>query len=144
MNGEAMEWYRVLPTVNASLNATAGALVVLAFLAIRNKRVERHRRLMLSACAVSALFLVTYLVYHYFAGSTRFAGTGWTRPLYFSILISHTILATAVLPLILVTVWRGLKMNVAKHRRIARWTLPIWLYVSVTGVAVYLMLYHWV
>lgn len=139
-----MEWYRALPAVNATLNATAGVLLVLAFLAIRKKRVERHRALMLSACAVSALFLVTYLVYHYFAGSTRFAGTGWTRPVYFSILISHTILATAVLPLVLVTVWRGLKMNVEKHRRIARWTFPIWIYVSVTGVAVYLMLYHWV
>lgn len=139
-----MEWYRILPTVNASLNATAGVLVVLAFLQIRKKRVQAHKRLMLAACAFSALFLVSYLVYHSFAGSTRFTGTGWTRPFYFSILISHTILATAVLPFILITVWQGLKMNVEKHRRIARWTFPIWIYVSVTGVAVYLMLYHWI
>lgn len=137
-----MEWFRYLPALNAALNATAATLLVIGFLHIRKRRIPQHRRMMLSACAVSALFLVSYLTYHTRAGSTAFMGTGWARPLYFTILISHTILATAVLPLVLVTVWRGLKMDVARHRPIARWTLPVWLYVSITGVMVYLMLYH--
>lgn len=137
------EWVRALPTVNACLNATAGVLLVLGFVNIRRRRIETHRRFMLAACAVSALFLVSYLVYHAHAGATRFTGTGWIRPVYFSILISHTILATLVLPLAIVTVVRGLRMNVPKHRAIARWTWPIWMYVSATGVVVYLMLYHW-
>ncbi len=134
-------WFRYLPALNALLNATSATLLVIGFLQIRRKRVRMHRRMMLSACVVSTLFLASYLTYHSIAGSTRFAGTGWSRPLYFSILISHTILATAVLPLVIVTVWRGLRMQVDKHRPIARWTLPIWLYVSVTGVMVYLMLW---
>lgn len=137
-----MEWFRALPALNALLNFTSATLLVLGFIQIRKRRVAWHRRFMLSACVVSALFLVSYLTYHTVAGSTRFAGTGWSRPLYFSILISHTILATAVLPLVIITVWRGLRMQVEKHRPIARWTLPVWLYVSVTGVLVYLMLYQ--
>jgi uncharacterized membrane protein YozB (DUF420 family) len=136
-----MEWFRSLPTLNALLNATSATLLVIGFVQVRKGRILQHRRMMLSACAVSALFLVSYLTYHWTAGSTRFMGTGWTRPLYFSILISHTILATAVLPLVLITVWRGLRMDVARHRPIARWTLPVWLYVSITGVLVYLMLW---
>jgi uncharacterized membrane protein YozB (DUF420 family) len=136
-----MEWFRSLPALNALLNATSATLLVIGFIQIRKRRVRAHRRMMLSACAVSTLFLVSYLTYHSIAGSTRFAGTGWTRPLYFTILLSHTILATAVLPLVIVTVWRGLKMQVDRHRAIARWTLPVWLYVSVTGVLVYLMLW---
>lgn len=136
-----MHWFQALPALNAFLNATSATLLVIGFLQIRKKRVRAHRRLMLAACVVSTLFLASYLTYHSIAGSTRFAGTGWARPLYFSILISHTILATAVLPLVIVTVWRGLRMEVAKHRPIARWTLPVWLYVSVTGVLVYLMLW---
>ncbi len=135
------QWFRLLPALNAVLNATSATLLVLGFLQIRKKRIRVHRRLMLSACVVSALFLASYLTYHSVAGSTRFAGPEWSRPLYFSILISHTILATAVLPLVIVTVWRGLKMDVRRHRPIARWTLPVWLYVSVTGVVVYLMLW---
>src|SRR5687767_14913712 len=138
-----MEWIRELPAVNALLNATSGVLLFTGFIQIKGRRIEAHRRYMLAACVVSALFLVSYLFYHYFAGSTRFTGTGWTRPVYFTILISHTILATAILPMVIVTVWRGLRMDVERHRRIARWTFPIWMYVSVTGVAVYLMLYHW-
>ncbi|HEU5162411.1 MAG TPA: DUF420 domain-containing protein [Thermoanaerobaculia bacterium] len=137
-----MEWFRYLPALNAALNATAATLLIIGFTYIRKRRIREHRRMMLSACGVSALFLVSYLTYHTVAGSTRFMGTGWARPLYFTILISHTILATAVLPLVIVTVLRGLRMDVAKHRRIARWTLPVWLYVSITGVIVYLMLYH--
>ena len=137
-----MEWIRQLPTLNATLNATSGVLLVLGYLQIRRGDIDRHRRLMLSACVVSAVFLVSYLTYHFFAGSTRFQGQGWIRPVYFSILISHTILATAILPMVLVTVWQGLRMNVDRHRRIARWTFPLWLYVSVTGVIVYLMLYQ--
>lgn len=137
-----MEWFRALPTVNALLNATSGTLLVLGFLQIRKKNLLVHRRLMLAACAASVLFLISYLTYHALAGSTRFAGTGWSRPVYFTILISHTILATAVLPLAIVTVWRGLRDQRARHRAIARWTFPVWMYVSVTGVLVYLMLYH--
>ena len=137
-----MEWFRALPTVNALLNATSGTLLVLGFLQIRKKNLLVHRRLMLAACATSVLFLISYLTYHALAGSTRFVGTGWSRPVYFTILISHTILATAVLPLAIVTVWRGLRDQRARHRAIARWTFPVWMYVSVTGVLVYLMLYH--
>lgn len=137
-----MEWVRALPTVNALLNATSGTLLLVGFLQIRRRNVQTHRRLMLSACAVSVLFLISYLTYHWFAGATRFAGTGWSRPIYFTILISHTILATAVLPLAIVTVWRGLRDDRPRHRAIARWTFPVWMYVSVTGVLVYLMLYH--
>lgn len=138
-----MEWYRSLPTLNAILNTTSALLVVAGWLQIRQRRIETHRRLMLSACIVSALFLVSYLTYHALAGSTRFTGTGTVRTVYFTILLTHTVLAAAVLPLVLVTVWRGLRRHDAKHRRIARWTLPVWLYVSVTGVLVYLMLYVW-
>jgi uncharacterized membrane protein YozB (DUF420 family) len=97
---------------------------------------------MLAAIGTSSLFLVSYLTYHYYHGATRFPGQGWIRPVYFSVLISHTVLAACVLPLVLVTVARALRGNFPKHRQIARWTLPIWLYVSVTGVIVYLMLYH--
>ena len=137
-----MEWFRALPTVNALLNATSGTLLFLGFLQIRKKNIVVHRRLMLAACGASVLFLISYLTYHALAGATRFAGTGWSRPIYFTILISHTILATAVLPLAIVTVWRGLRDQNARHRAIARWTFPIWIYVSITGVLVYLMLYH--
>lgn len=138
-----MEWYRSLPTVNAVLNTMSALLVFAGYLQIRKKNIETHRRLMLSACIVSALFLVSYLTYHALAGSTRFTGTGTIRTVYFTILLTHTVLAVAVLPLVLVTVWRGLRRYDEKHRRIARWTLPVWLYVSVTGVLVYLMLYVW-
>ncbi len=98
---------------------------------------------MVSAFVISTLFLVSYLFYHYHAGSKPFPGEGWTRPVYFAILISHVMLATTTLPLAIVTLARGLRGRFEKHRRIARWALPIWLYVSVTGVVVYLMLYHW-
>jgi putative membrane protein len=131
-----------LPTLNACLNAACATLLVAGYLAIRRRRIDRHRRLMLAAVATSAAFLASYLYYHAHAGSTPFAGSGWIRPIYFAVLGTHTVLAAAVLPLVLVTVTRGLRRHDAAHRRIARVTLPVWLYVSVTGVVVYLMLYH--
>jgi len=132
-----------LPTLNAALNGTSAVLLTLGYLFIRRKKVDLHKACMVSACVTSTLFLVSYLIYHYHAGSKPFLGEGWTRPGYFAILISHVILATATLPLAIVTLARALRGRFEKHRRIARWALPIWLYVSVTGVVVYLMLYHW-
>ena len=131
-----------LATLNAALNALAAILLIAGYLEIRALRVRRHRALMLAAFAVSILFLVSYLVYHYHVGSVRFTGQGWIRPVYFAVLISHTLLAAAVPVLAVLTLrlaWRG---EFARHRRLARWTFPIWLYVSVTGVAVYLLLYQ--
>jgi uncharacterized membrane protein YozB (DUF420 family) len=132
-----------LPTLNAVLNGTSAVLLAFGYLFIRRKKVNLHKACMVSAFVISTLFLVSYLIYHYHAGSKPFPGEGWTRPLYFSILISHVILATVTLPLSIVTLARGLRGRFEKHRSIARWALPIWLYVSVTGVAVYLVLYRW-
>ncbi len=131
-----------LATLNACLNATSGLLLVLGHRAIQRFEIDRHRRLMVSAAVTSAVFLVSYLTYHAKVGSVHFAGQGFVRPVYFTILISHTVLAAAVLPLALRTLSLGLKRRDEKHRRIARWTYPIWLYVSVTGVVVYVMLYR--
>ena len=132
-----------LPTLNAVLNGTSAVLLAFGYLFIRRKKVNLHKACMVSAFVISTLFLVSYLIYHYHAGSKSFPGEGWTRPVYFTILISHVILATVTLPLAIVTLARGLRGRFEKHRSIARWALPIWLYVSVTGVAVYLMLYRW-
>jgi uncharacterized membrane protein YozB (DUF420 family) len=132
----------VLPTVNAVLNATAAVLLVWGYRLIRRKRVETHRRVMIAAFAVSCLFLVCYLVYHAQVGSVRFPHTGALRTVYLGILGTHTVLAAAVPVLAIITLRRGLAGRYDRHRRIARWTLPIWLYVSVTGVVVYGMLYH--
>lgn len=132
----------VLPTLNAFLNASAAVLLVWGYTLIRRKRVETHRKVMTAAFVTSCLFLVSYLVYHAQAGSKRFAGTGAIRTVYLSILGTHTILAAAIPILAIVTLRRGLSGKYDRHRRIARWTLPIWLYVSVTGVIVYVMLYH--
>jgi len=131
-----------LPAVNAALNATSGVLLVVAYLLIRARRIEQHRRVMIAAFATSSLFLICYLVYHAQVGSVPFKRQGFVRPLYFTILLTHVTLAAAVLPLAIVTLSRGLKARYAQHRRIARWTLPIWLYVSVTGVLVYVLLYQ--
>ena len=131
-----------LPTVNALLNGISAVLLVAGFVCIRRKRIEAHRAFMIAAMGTSTLFLISYLFYHYHAGSRRFAGTGALRTLYLSILGTHTILAMVVVPLALVTVARGLRGDFARHRRIARWTFPVWLYVSVTGVVVYWMLYR--
>jgi len=136
------EWVAFLPTVNASLNALASVFLLTGYAMIRQRRIDAHRACMIAALVTSALFLTSYLIYHYHAGSTPFPGTGWVRPVYFFILITHIILAAVVPPMALVTVWRAYKGRFEKHARLARWTLPIWLYVSVTGVVVYVMLYH--
>jgi uncharacterized membrane protein YozB (DUF420 family) len=131
-----------VPTWNAGLNALAGACLVAGYVAIRRRRIVLHRRLMQTAFACSVLFLVSYLVYHAQVGSVRFPGHGAARAIYLAILISHTTLAATVPVLAIVTLRRALGGRFAAHRRIARWTLPIWLYVSVTGVVVYWMLYR--
>jgi putative membrane protein len=132
-----------LPHLNAALNFTSFVLLVAALYQIRRGNVRTHRRLMLSALTVSGLFLVSYVVYHAQYGSVKFTGRGLVRPVYFFILVTHVILAAAIVPLVIVTLRRALAGDFARHRRIARWTYPLWLYVSVTGVVVYLMLYHW-
>jgi putative membrane protein len=138
-----------LPAVNAVLNGASAVLLTAGFLFIRRRNVAAHRACMLGAFGVSILFLVCYLVYHYHAGSRPFGGQGWIRPVYFVLLISHIVLAAVIVPLALTTIYRGVSAyrgasaHVARHVRIARWTLPIWLYVSATGVVVYLLLYHW-
>ena len=131
-----------LPAVNATLNATSAVLLIAAYRAIRRYDIERHRRIMLAAASTSAVFLVCYVVYHAHVGSVRFTGTGAVRPVYFTILISHTILAVAIVPMVLRTLYLGLKRRDETHRRLARWTFPLWVYVSVTGVVIYTMLYH--
>jgi putative membrane protein len=131
-----------LPAVNATLNAIAAVLLCVAYVLIRQRRIEAHRRTMIAAFVTSSLFLVSYIVYHAQVGSVRFTRVGFVRPLYFAILITHVTLAATVLPLAIVTLSRGLKAQYDRHRAIARWTLPIWLYVSVTGVLVYVLLYQ--
>jgi putative membrane protein len=131
-----------LPAVNATLNGIAATLLVYGYILIRRRQFEQHRRVMLAAFGVSALFLVSYLIYHANAGSRPFPGRGPIRAVYFAILISHIVLAAAILPLALITLSRALRQRFDRHVPIARWTLPLWLYVSVTGVIVYLMLYR--
>ena len=131
-----------LPALNAALNATAGVLLVIGYVLIRQRRFRAHRAVMLAAFGVSTLFLVSYLVYHANVGSRPFTGQGPIRTVYFTILITHIILASAIVPLALITLTRGLRERFDRHVAIARWTLPIWLYVSVTGVIVYWMLYQ--
>ena len=131
-----------LPAVNASLNALSGGLLLIAYALIRARRIEQHRAVMLAAFATSSLFLACYVIYHAQVGSVPFTRQGFVRPLYFTILITHVILAAVVPPLAIVTLSRGLKRRYPQHRRIARWTFPIWMYVSVTGVLVYVLLYQ--
>lgn len=141
--------YTIFPAINATLNGTSAVLLLVGRRLIAQGKHAQHRAVMISAVVTSALFLVCYLTYHallqiYAQGAiSRFQGTGWSRPVYFSILLSHTILAVVTVPLVLVTLSRGLKERFDKHRTIARWTYPIWLYVSVTGVVIYFMLYQW-
>jgi uncharacterized membrane protein YozB (DUF420 family) len=131
-----------LPAVNATLNATSGVLLLIGYLLIRARRIEQHRAVMVAAFTTSMLFLVSYVIYHAQVGSVPFTRQGWVRPLYFAILITHVTLAAVVLPLAVVTLSRGLKRRYPQHRRLARWTFPIWMYVSVTGVLVYVLLYQ--
>jgi putative membrane protein len=133
---------RDLPAVNATLNAAAAVLLVWGWTLIRRRRIAQHRRVMIAAFCVSVLFLISYLVYHFEVGSVRFQRTGTIRTVYLTILATHTVLAAIVPVLAVLTLIRGLRGRYDNHRRIARWTLPIWLYVSVTGVVVYWMLYR--
>jgi len=136
-----MDWH-ILPALNACLNSLASVFLVAGFVHIRRGNRETHRRFMLAATVTAALFLISYITYHAATGSTRFQSQGWIRTLYFTILISHTVLAAAIVPLVLTTLYRAWKGNFAGHRRIARWAWPLWMYVSVTGVAIYVLLYH--
>ena len=138
-----MTLVHVWPAINASLNALSGIFLLIAFILIRRKKIEPHKRFMLAACTTSLLFLISYLAYHAVAGTTRFAGAGWSRPVYFTLLGTHTVLAMVIVPLAIVSVFNGLKMRVATHRRFAKVTFPLWMYVSVTGVLVYFFLYQW-
>jgi uncharacterized membrane protein YozB (DUF420 family) len=131
-----------LPAVNASLNATSAILLASGYRFVRRRRITAHKGCMLAACVTSALFLLSYLTYHYYVGSMPFRGQGWVRLLYFTILTSHTVLAVVIVPLALITLFRAWKGDFRKHVRIARWTLPIWFYVSLTGVIIYVMLYQ--
>jgi len=131
-----------LPAVNAALNTLSAIFLSLGYRNIRRKKIAAHRACMLTAFGLSTLFLISYVVYHYHVGSKPFAGQGWIRPVYFTILTTHVFLAATILPLALITLYRAGREQFDRHRRIARWTLPIWLYVSVTGVVIYLMLYQ--
>jgi putative membrane protein len=128
--------------LNASLNGLSAMLLACGYVAIRGRRLDVHKRFMISAFAVSSVFLASYLAYHYRVGHVAFQGQGWIRPVYFALLLSHTILAIVIVPMILITLRRAWLERFDKHRVIARWTLPLWFYVSVTGVIVYLMLYQ--
>jgi len=132
----------LLPHLNALLNGTSAVLLVCGYMYIKRGRVHAHRACQVSAVITSTVFLASYLTYHYFHGTTRFAGQGIARSVYFVILISHTILAIVIVPLVLVTLVRAIKGDFVRHKSVARWTLPAWLYVSITGVIVYLMLYQ--
>jgi len=131
-----------LPAVNASLNAICFVLLTIGYILIRRGRVAQHRAVMIAAFCTSVVFLTSYLIYHAQIGSKPFLGQGPIRIVYFTILITHVVLAAAIVPMVLMTLSRGLKRQDARHRALARWTLPIWMYVSVTGVVVYLMLYR--
>src|SRR5678815_5179509 len=134
--------YSIFPAITATLNATSAILLITGRTLIARGRVAAHRAVMITAFCTSSLFLISYLYYHAHVGSVHFRGAGWSRPVYFTILTSHTILAIVIVPMILITLSRGLKQRYPQHRSIARWTFPLWLYVSVTGVVIYTMLYH--
>ena len=131
-----------LPAVNATLNGISAVLLMIGYVLVRQRRLEQHRRVMIAAFSTSVLFLICYVIYHANVGSKRFTGQGAVRSVYFFILITHIVLAALVPPMAIVTLVRGLRERYDAHRRLARWTLPIWLYVSVTGVIVYVMLYR--
>jgi putative membrane protein len=135
------EQYAIYPVINATLNGTSAALLLVGRNLIKRGRMAAHRAVMLTAVGTSSLFLISYLYYHAHVGSVHFRGQGWSRPVYFTILTSHTILAAVIVPMVIITLSRGLRRRFDRHRAIARWTFPLWLYVSVTGVVIYLMLY---
>lgn len=143
-----MNYIYALPHLNATLNSISALLLISGYIFIRRRNIAAHRKCMLAAFVTSTIFLICYVTYHsllvYYLGQgpTRFRGEGWVRPVYFIILLTHTILAVAITPMVLVTLFRALRERFDKHRRIARWTFPAWLYVSITGVIVYLMLYQ--
>lgn len=137
------EQYAFFPALNATLNGTSAVLLVTGRTLIRRGRMAAHRACMIAAVSASALFLCGYLYFHWHVGNILFLGQGWSRPVYFSILISHTVLAVVIVPLVVITLSRGLRARYDRHQKIARWTFPLWLYVSVTGVIVYFMLYQW-
>src|SRR3981189_90182 len=139
---QTMTDYSIFPVINATLNGCSAVLLVTGRTLIARGRIAAHRAVMLTAFATSSIFLASYLYYHAPGGSVRFRGTGWSRPLYYTILTSHTILAIVIVPMVLITLSRALRQRFDRHRAIARWTFPLWLYVSVTGVIVYLMLYR--
>lgn len=131
-----------LPAINALLNSTSAFFIISGFICIKQRRITAHRGCMVAALISSTIFLISYLYYHATHGSTRFSGEGFIRPVYFTILFTHTVLAAVVVPFVLMAFYRAARNQFAQHARIARWTFPIWLYVSVTGVVVYLMLYQ--
>ena len=131
-----------LPALNATLNAAAATLLVIGYILIRSGRVQQHKRVMLGAFATSTLFLISYVIYHANIGSRPFPGTGMIRTVYLTILFTHIVLAMVIVPMVLITLSRALRERFDRHAAIARWTLPLWLYVSVTGVIVYVMLYR--
>ncbi len=143
-----MNYIYALPHLNATLNSISALLLITGFIFIRKKNIAAHKRCMLAAFVTSTIFLICYITYHtllvYYLGQgpTRFRGVGWIRPVYFTILLTHTVLAVAITPMVLITLVQGLRERFDRHRRIARWTFPAWLYVSVTGVMVYLFLYQ--
>ncbi len=134
--------YAIFPKINATLNGASTILLLIGYAFIRRGRVAAHRAVMITALISSTLFLTSYVYYHAHVGSVRFQGQGWSRPVYFTILISHVSLAVAIVPLVIITLSRALRERFDRHKAIARWTYPLWLYVSVTGVIVYFMLYH--
>ncbi len=133
--------YNIFPGINAALNGASALLITTARVLIQQKKIRLHRMLMIAAVVTSSLFLISYIYYHLHVRSVHFPGQGWVRPLYFTILFSHTLLAAMVVPLVLTSLSLGLRERFDRHRRISRWTFPVWLYVSVTGVVVYVMLY---
>lgn len=137
-----LDFYSVLPHLNATLNASSFVLLSSGYYFIRRKNVSAHRNCQIGALTASVLFLISYIVYHSHHGVTKFAGQGIARPVYFTILFTHTVLAVVIVPFVIVTVRRAKRRDFQRHKAIARWTLPLWLYVSLTGVIVYLMLYH--
>ena len=136
------DYYSVLPHLNATLNASSFILLSSGYYFIRRKNVIAHRNCQIAALTASVLFLISYIVYHLHHGTTRFAGQGIVRPIYFTILTTHTILAAVIVPFVIITLRRAMRGDFLRHKAIARWTLPMWMYVSITGVVVYLMLYH--